>query len=205
MISYHHMPPVGAVDFTMSINVIEQGFPAEWVRKYVSEELYLIDPIPKTALQIGRWFLWDEVRDLTTLTKDNLRYLELLRSADFGQGMAIPVFGPSGRDGYLGIGFGHDELPQPQTMNCLALIAQTAHLRYCQLIKPRNLKLAALSKREQEVLSWVVRGKSNSVIADLTGLSAHTVDAHLRKAYRKLDAHDRVTASLRALATGAVY
>lgn len=59
-----------------------------------------------------------------------------------------------------------------------------------------------LSPREREVLCWVSRGKSNSVIADILGISQHTVDTHIRRIFRKLGTTDRTTASIRAMETG---
>jgi DNA-binding CsgD family transcriptional regulator len=56
-----------------------------------------------------------------------------------------------------------------------------------------------LSPRETEVMAWVARGKSNSVIADILGISSHTVDAHLRRAYSKLGVYERVSATVRYL------
>ena len=204
MVSYHHMPPIGAADFTTSINVVAHGFPEDWVKKYTREELYTIDPIPKAALEGANWFFWSEVDRVITLNRDNLRYLRLLEDAQIGEGMAVPVFGPHARDGYVGIGFGSNPIPDKTSLDCMAMIAQSAHQHFCQLIRSNTSELSPISPREHDVLYWVVRGKSNSVIADITGLSIHTVDTHLRKVFRKLDAHDRVTASLRAIAAGLV-
>ena len=59
-----------------------------------------------------------------------------------------------------------------------------------------------LSAREKEVIHWVARGKSNSVIGDILGCSAHTVDTHLRRIFAKLDVSDRISAAVRAVALG---
>ncbi|WP_244520908.1 response regulator transcription factor [Aliiruegeria lutimaris] len=59
-----------------------------------------------------------------------------------------------------------------------------------------------LSPREAEILRWIARGKSNSVIAEILGISRHTVDTHIRRIYRKLGAGDRTTAALRGMESG---
>lgn len=59
-----------------------------------------------------------------------------------------------------------------------------------------------LSPREREIVRWMARGKSNTVIAQILSISRHTVDTHLRRAFRKLGAADRTTAALRAMERG---
>jgi len=47
--------------------------------------------------------------------------------------------------------------------------------------------------------TWVARGKSNAVIADIVGISQHTVNGYLRRVYLKTQTSDRTTAALRAI------
>jgi DNA-binding CsgD family transcriptional regulator len=50
----------------------------------------------------------------------------------------------------------------------------------------------------------VARGKSNSDIATIMGVSAHTVDAYLRRVFLKLGTTDRVTAAIRGAGSGLI-
>jgi two-component system, NarL family, nitrate/nitrite response regulator NarL len=61
-----------------------------------------------------------------------------------------------------------------------------------------KIELPKLSSRELEVLRSMVLGKSNKEIAKELGLSPDTIKDHLENIYRKLEAQDRVTASVRA-------
>jgi len=47
-------------------------------------------------------------------------------------------------------------------------------------------------------------GKSNTVIADIVGISPHAVNSYMRRIYLKLDVSDRVSAAFRALALGLI-
>lgn len=64
---------------------------------------------------------------------------------------------------------------------------------------------AALTPRERDILAWVARGKSNSVIGDVLGISPHTVDTHLRRIYAKLGVSDRISAALAGVGIGLIH
>ena len=53
----------------------------------------------------------------------------------------------------------------------------------------------SLTLREREVLGWLARGKSNSEIAMILGISAATVSKHLEHIYPKLGVENRTAAA----------
>jgi len=59
-----------------------------------------------------------------------------------------------------------------------------------------------LSKREMEVLTHIISGKSNKEIATLLGISHQTVKNHVTAILRKLDVEDRTQAAVFALQRG---
>lgn len=59
-----------------------------------------------------------------------------------------------------------------------------------------------LSARESEVLLWIARGASNNEIAEIVGLSPHTVDTYCRRLLAKFETSSRVTAAVRAAQSG---
>ena len=76
-------------------------------------------------------------------------------------------------------------------------------MRLCQILPDRPLE-KPLSARELEILDWVARGKSNSVIADILSLSGATVDTYLRRIYDNLDVSDRTSAAVRGVGMGLI-
>lgn len=56
-----------------------------------------------------------------------------------------------------------------------------------------------LTPREYEILEQIVNGFSNRQIADRFIVSHHTIDAHLRNIYGKLQVHSRTEAATKAL------
>lgn len=61
------------------------------------------------------------------------------------------------------------------------------------------LELLGLTRREAEVLFWVVKNKTNAEIAMLLNCSDGTVKKHLEHIYQKLDVQNRVAAVMAAL------
>jgi transcriptional regulator EpsA len=56
-----------------------------------------------------------------------------------------------------------------------------------------------VTKREQEILRWLVSGKSNGEIAQILGTSPHTVKNQMRKLFTKLRVHNRAQAASMAV------
>jgi LuxR family quorum-sensing system transcriptional regulator CciR len=80
-------------------------------------------------------------------------------------------------------------------------VGQTAFRVYCNIVQ-NSQDLPALSNRELEVLYWIGRGKSNSVIAEILAISPSSVDVYVRRIFAKLDVTDRTTASIKAITQG---
>ncbi|MCE5200086.1 MAG: helix-turn-helix transcriptional regulator [Armatimonadota bacterium] len=63
-------------------------------------------------------------------------------------------------------------------------------------------RVVSLTKREVEVLSLVLEGKSSKEVADVLVCSKRTVDFHLTRIYDKLNVSNRVQAMRRAALLG---
>lgn len=205
MLSYYHYPPVGAVDFGPDIQVYNFGWPADWVETYRNADFIHIDPLPRVAARRTLPFWWSQVEKMGPLDAEERAYLRQVSEQAFGPGLAVPVFGPNGRNGYYAAGIGNDapKLNEGQIAE-LHAACQLAHLRFCDLILGALPDHVSLSERERQILGFVVRGHSNQVIASKLNISANTVDTYVRRCFDKLDVHDRVTAGLRGLALGLV-
>ncbi|MBM2576858.1 LuxR family transcriptional regulator [Jannaschia sp. Os4] len=200
--SYHHQ----SVVTPESAVVVAEGFPKDWVRHYVEHELSLADPITALAAKRSQPFFWSDVDMLTTLTGTEAAFLCELETAELGDGLAMQVYGPNMRSAYVGLGFGPGLRPDlaPAGVFELKAAVQIAHLRFCEITEHRTALERDLSPREEEILGWIARGKSNGVIASILGLSRHTVDTLVRRLFDKLGVADRTTAVIRGLGAGVI-
>lgn len=73
-------------------------------------------------------------------------------------------------------------------------------------VKSRPIDIAAtkLTDREIECLLWVSKGKTSGELAEIIGLSEHTVNHYLLSATRKLDSVNRTQAVAKALEIGVI-
>jgi LuxR family transcriptional regulator/LuxR family quorum-sensing system transcriptional regulator CciR len=181
------------------------GFPDDWVAHYIAHDLARSDPIPALAARRTKPFFWGDTASLIRATGSEARFLEELAEADIGEGLAMQVYGPAMRSAYVGLGFGSGR-PEIDGAEIFELKAgmQLAFLRYCELSEDRFVLERDLSPREAEILSWVARGKSNSIIAEIIGVSRHTVDTNIRRLFEKLGVSDRTTAVLRGFGAGLI-
>jgi LuxR family transcriptional regulator/LuxR family quorum-sensing system transcriptional regulator CciR len=203
MVSYHSDD--AQTPGSKPLGIVADGFPEPWVCQYMEAELYLIDPIPQLAAVTSRPFRWSEASRLLRLTEGGERYMEMLAASGLGDGLAMQVYGPKMRNAYVGLGFGGvDPGLSVEDIFELQCAAQIAHIRYCELTEHRQNTADPLSPREMEVLTWIARGKSNGVIAEILGISRHTVDTITRRIFDKLDVNDRTTAAIMGVGAGLV-
>jgi LuxR family transcriptional regulator/LuxR family quorum-sensing system transcriptional regulator CciR len=201
---YLHLPPIGAPD-ERSPGLRAAGYPEELVSRYLAERLYRDNPLLRFARTCPEPVYWDEIRADATLTERERRFVAELQGHGLGEGVGIPVYGPNGRVGHCGLGFraGVHRL-SPERLREFQWVCQLGHLRYCDMQLAALGPPPALSERESEVLALVARGKSNTLIAEILGISAHTVDAHLRRIYLKLGVFDRISAAVRGIGVGLI-
>ncbi|MBE9538688.1 MAG: response regulator transcription factor [Proteobacteria bacterium] len=65
--------------------------------------------------------------------------------------------------------------------------------RYDRLQKSQvEQRMMLLTPREQEVMGWLVKGKSNKSIARILGISGRTVEVHRSKVVDKMHAHSMI-------------
>jgi len=101
-------------------------------------------------------------------------------------GLQVPVFGTTGLEG--AISFAGTAIDASARARLLLEAVATAAFRTARRLAeaPAELPTGALSTREREVLRWVAAGRRQAEIAATLGLSARTVENHLRRARQRL-------------------
>ena len=174
--------------------------PAEWMARYRDLALHRFDPIPGMAFRLGHAERLDDlIKNLFNLNADEQAFIEAYKASGLTNGLAIPAFGPYGRPGFIGLAqIAHPRLLEQIDIPLAAAVAQQFHTRMelLQIEEP----VPGLSPREREILSWLVKGKSNPDIATIVGIAGPTVATHIQRIYGKLSVNDRVNCTAKALA-----
>ena len=176
----------------------------EWSRAY-PEHLRYEDPLPDLALRLCRPLLWSEARAIERPGRVESGFYAFLARLGFDEGLALPTYGPGARTGFVGLPALEGAATDEETAASAHAVAQMSFLRYCELIDVQAPCDIPLSERELDVVYWIAMGKSNSVIAEILGISAETVDSYVRRAFRKLGVSDRTSAVLHSVLAGHLY
>lgn len=70
--------------------------------------------------------------------------------------------------------------------------------------EPATLLLVPLTPREEEVLTYIAKGLNRTEIAQVLGVSVHTITTHVRSIYAKLDISSRAEAAVEAIRRGLI-
>lgn len=201
----YHITAAHLRRLNLEAGFIYNNFPPDWVAHYLAKGYYAYDPIILTASVHENPFHWFKVGEITDLTPEQKAYLEDLAAWGFKDGIAVPIFSAKSTTAYFGAGsktrnlaLGLVDLTQVQ------YACSFTHKRYVELHGAFDGEVPHLTKRETEVLTWIAKGKSTGVIAEVLGVTEHTVDTLTRRIYQKMGVKDRVSAALKGVGAGLI-
>ncbi len=185
---------------------VRGNFPKEWEDYYIKNNFAKIDPIQKLAQVQSEPFFWRTIPENFKISEEGMAYLDKLFNAGFSDGINIPIARRDLTNANFGFCRAEGDLDLSEDdITILKYICQHAHEIYLKhYFHNFKVDLPTLSPREQEVLYWAARGKSNNIIADIIGISPHTVDTIFRRCFTKLRMNDRVSVIIKALYLGLI-
>ena len=197
------LSPIGH-DRSVGRTLVNAGFPLEWENAYLDAR-HMDDPLPDIAVRIGSAFHWDHLPSDVVLNQNETTYLEDLKSWGMEKGVCVATYGPAARVGFIAASSetGQDSL-HAVDMQLFQVAAQTAYLRYCQLMTLELNYEMNLSSRELDVLHWMAQGRSNAAIGETLSLSPDTVGTYVKRIFAKLEVFDRTSAVTKGVTRGLV-
>ncbi len=183
------------------------NYPEDWMKYYCEKTYEDVDPVRKHIMVSSRPFLWQELGKTRGYSKDEEILMHEANDAKLLDGIGLSIHGVNGE--VVGMGFasscGGVELNK-DTMSLVNLLSYQFHNVFQEIEKAINFAPPEkqLTPREKEVLLWVARGKSYSVIGDILKISDNTVDYHMRNIFSKLDTNHHVLAVVKAIRLGLI-
>lgn len=175
---------------------------------YFGDGWHAADPTLEATRRATRPYEFSEIGALLGTSMEHNRVIDGLRSKGISHGLFVPAYGPNGLSVHVGltstkpVEISRDFKSLAQyAVQTLVLRAEELGLFACRLAKRKKaaVKAPELSRREREVLFWIVRGKSNTVIGDILGISEHTVGTLVKRCFGKLGVSSRVSAAVRGV------
>ncbi len=180
--------------------VLLSGWDDEWYQRYTSLNYVHLDPVARHCFTTSRPFDWSDAPYDGETDLSARRVMEEARDFGMDQGFCVPIHMEGGMQGVVSLvgDTGHLDDTARLELHMLALYAH-GRLRFLhgtdEALAPRR----AITRREAEVLKWVANGKTAADIAEITGLTARTVNQHCENAQRRLGTNNRLHTVVEAI------
>jgi LuxR family quorum-sensing system transcriptional regulator CciR len=179
------------------------NYPVRWVDLYARRGFHRHDPAQRMANQRPVSFVWNDLPELTSLTKAERTVLDASRDAGLGEGFTVPLhaYGVRAASCSFATQIG-TSLPCDALADAEAL-ARMAFSRVFDLFYPNPATSAVcLPARERECVALMACGKTDWETATILGLAEETVTGYLKSARRRFGVTRRTQLAVAALAHG---
>ena len=193
---------VGSRQEKLESAFLQSNYSSSWRDRYDADRLHYVDPTVTHCLASSLPIVWEP----DTFSGPRQReFYEEACGHGIRSGITFPIHGPNGEFGV--VSFASDALPDPreapQAMSSLALIRNYAFESSLRFVRPQQLQdKPRLTKRELEVLKWVMVGKSSWEISKITNCSEATVNFHIGNVRQKFGVSTRQQALVKAIGMG---
>jgi LuxR family quorum-sensing system transcriptional regulator CciR len=199
----HHLQPQAAVREAIAYSDYPEDFlAASLARRYIAD-----DPVLAACERSAAPFLWSDVGELVTLNDRRREILARAAASGLQQGLTIPVNVPGEPPGSCSFGLkGGDRLPHEggQAALWVGVFAFEQARRLVGLASSPRRRRPTLSPRQLDCVVLTGQGKSDWAIAELLGLSQHTVHEYIEGAKRRYEVASRQQLLAACLADGHV-
>lgn len=201
---YSYLSPLmPGKSFSDSAPTFLTNYPPEWRQRYLWNSYHLSDPVAILGRKSRMPFTWGNDAFLKGFCSKERIVIYEAREFGVSRGFTIPIHGPGGEYGLFTVASSE---PDSYFRDAITEHAGELHLLGIQVhalcmerfgVKPEEDQIE-LSSRERECLIWTARGKTSEEIALIINRSVPTVNYHLQKAMRKLNAVNKFQAVIKA-------
>jgi DNA-binding CsgD family transcriptional regulator len=178
-------------------------WPAEWLLQYQKNDYVRHDLVPAIARISAQPFTWLEALAGRVPTAKQREHYEWAIGLGIADVLAVPIHYPGGDFG-LCVSIANHPIEDAFERNALHMASMFAHQRCRDLGGKSEASSAAtlLTPREVECLRWVLKGKSDTDIGKILGISHTTVHFHIERTKKKLGVKTRTQAAAVVVSLG---
>lgn len=180
--------------------VLLSGWAPEWYERYTGLGYVHLDPVARHCFATTLPFDWSDAPYDRESDLPARRVMDEARDFGMDQGLCVPVHMEGGMQGVVSLVGGTAHLDDKSRLE-LHMLALYVHgrLRFLNSTEQSAAPRRAITRREAEVLKWVASGKTAAEIADITGLSARTVNQHCENAQKRMGTNNRLHTVVEAI------
>ena len=182
------------------------NYPEDWMSHYFENNYQALDPVPQFCFKTQFPFTWENDALIDYSTNSQKALMNEANEAKLYDGIAIPIHGINGELSGVGLASSSGGInPTIDQISIIRALSFQFHASFTDKEKnntnPDNI---TLSDREREILLWSAEGKSDSIIAEILGISYATVRFHMNKIFTKLDVNEKTLAVVKAIRLGLI-
>ena len=179
------------------------SYPVEWVEKYNNNNYFLYDPTVLHGLKSTKPLVWDlnNSAEHGELWKEACAYgIEIGWSQSVHSPAGVSMLTLSRSDNPI------TSIEIEQKIPLLTWVVQIVNEKMDTLInrQEKESNTVELTSREVEVMKWSAEGKTSSEVSMILGISERTVTFHLTNVMKKLDANNKISATVKAVLLGLI-
>jgi LuxR family quorum sensing-dependent transcriptional regulator len=191
----------GPTSLTLSAHSVITNWPAELITHFDREGLLSSSPILK---QLREAFIPTQYDlEAVNLVRGNTISTDLFGPYRLVRGAYFPVHDSTGMRGAVSLAGDGAPFTHQQMME-LSYLAIHVYERLGQIRSMTTRTVETLTERELDCITWTAAGKTSAEIAEILGLSEHTVNHYLNRAAKKLDSVNRAQAVATAFRLGLI-
>ncbi|WP_114954983.1 LuxR family transcriptional regulator [Sphingosinicella terrae] len=183
------------------------NYPEEWERYYDRKLLGRTDPVHRACQTTLVGFTWSQLPKMIPLTRMDRALLDAAARQGLEEGYTVPAHVPGEVNGSCSFATARGRPLSAEHFATAQLVGAFAFEAARRLVKRDHQKRAdpaRFSDRERDCLIWVARGKSDSEIATILGISTETVHQYVKQARANYDAVSRSQLVAHALFSGTI-
>jgi DNA-binding CsgD family transcriptional regulator len=178
-------------------------YSGDWSAHYDASGFACIDPVGHRLGIALRPFEWYSEQTVGALTRKQEVLMSESLEAGLHNGIGIPLLNHGGSRHAMTLASSTKGIVSSRVRDLCIFLAQQSHFAISALEEHSPIE-TALTTREREILTRCAMGETNTEIADHLGLSQRIVRFHMASTIKKLNAENRVSATVKAIRLGLI-